>query len=100
MRITHGRWFVDTEANILNYSDGRTTRIFTFPPGGNLTPSEALDWIAGSDRSAWLLDDDLRDLTWALADLFGLSQLFPPPEIWTRIKSSSAQPPGGILRHP
>lgn len=88
MKTTRGRWFVDTESMILSYENGRTMRIFTIPPGGNITPSEALAWIAGPDRAAWLPDDDLRDLTRALGDLFGLSQLFPLPELWTRVRSA------------
>jgi hypothetical protein len=99
MKSTHGRWFVDTESMILSYDNGRMMRIFTIPPGGAITPSEALAWIAGPDRAAWLPDDDLRDLTRALGDLFGLSQLFPLPELWTKVRSAD-QASGGIHRHP
>jgi hypothetical protein len=99
MKVTHGRWLVDSESKVLNYDNGHLTRIFTIPPGGTLTPSEALAWIAGPDRATWLPDDDLRDLTLALAELYGLSPLLPLPEIWTRAGARTAHIPPTIHLH-
>jgi hypothetical protein len=99
MKATYGRWLVDTESKILNYDDGRVIKIFTIPPGGALTPSQTLAWIAGPDRAAWLPDRDLRDLTLAVAEIFGLSPQFPMPEIWTRARVRTVHTPPTAL-HP
>jgi hypothetical protein len=99
MKATYGRWRVDTESKVLNYDNGHLIRIFTIPPGGTLTPSEALAWIAGPDRATWLPDEDLRDLTLAMAELYGLSQLLPLPEIWTRVGARAVRTPPAVHLH-
>ncbi len=71
MKTQRGRWFADSDTLVVSYDNGRLMRIFSFPPEGPATPGEALAWISGTRSSAWLTDDDLRDLDRALHDLFG-----------------------------
>lgn len=71
MKTTQGRWFVDSDSLILSYDNGRCMRIFSFPPGEPPSKDEALAWISGTDRPAWMTEEDLKDLVRALDDLFG-----------------------------
>jgi hypothetical protein len=81
MKTAHGRWVVDSEAKVLSYDNGRVLRIFTIPPGGALSLSEALEWIAGAEGGAWLSVNELGDLAQALGEMFGLGQLFSLSEL-------------------
>jgi hypothetical protein len=89
MKTTRGRWFVDSDSLILSYDNGQLMRIFSFPPGGASAPGEALAWILGTGRPAWLTDDDLRDLTRALDDMFGPPPLFTLPRLSSWHKSEA-----------
>ncbi len=96
MKTTRGRWFVDSDSLILSYDNGHLMRIFSFPPGGASAPGEALAWILGTGRPAWLTDDDLRDLTGALDDLFGPPPLFKLPRFSSRHKSDAVPTTDGL----
>ncbi len=95
MKTTQGRWFVDSESQILSYDNGRLMRIFTFPPGEPPSKDDALAWISGPDSPAWMTEEDLKDLVRALGDLFGGYPSATAPRSLTQAEP----PPAGFPRH-
>jgi hypothetical protein len=64
---------VDTGSSTLVDRSGHEIRVFTLPPGGTLTPSQALAWILRAYPQGQPSASEIEELSAAVGELLGIA---------------------------